>query len=276
MAVGIGYVAFVGAVLLLLAVVVTVVVVALDVFTTVTKSCLLTEGELGLPFVDVPGTVEADELVVVVGLEVKEPAEFTWEPLLFWLLWRGTMWGLGELVALAGLKGLTGKGPQVDWAGGKVPPKWVMGNLGGRICWKVWAASKACANCGGGYANGRETGKPGLTLFTGFLMVLWVDAEEIAGTVSAVAVWDVDDRATVVILIPIKELLAAVVVGADDPILEFAEELFKRFFGMSSSISLSGSLIRALINWVACLVDSVPPLQMDQKKKKKLGPISPF
>ena len=107
-------------------------------------------------------------------------------------------------------------------------------------------------------------------------MVLWVDAEEIAGTVSAVAVWDVDDRATVVILIPIKELLAAVVVGADDPILEFAEELFKRFFGMSSSISLSGSLIRALINWVACLVDSVPPLQMDQKKKKKLGPISPF
>lgn len=69
--------ALVGAVLLLLAVVVTVVVVALDVFTTVTKSCLLTEGELGLPFADEPGTVEADELVVVVGLEVKEPAEFT-------------------------------------------------------------------------------------------------------------------------------------------------------------------------------------------------------
>lgn len=69
--------AFVGAVLLLLAVVVTVVVVALDVFTTVTKSCLLTEGELGLPFEVVPGTAEADELVAVVGLEVKEPAEFT-------------------------------------------------------------------------------------------------------------------------------------------------------------------------------------------------------
>lgn len=69
--------AFVGAVLLLLAVVVTVVVVALDVFTTVTKSCLLTEGELGLPFEVVPGAAEADELVVVVGLEVKEPAEFT-------------------------------------------------------------------------------------------------------------------------------------------------------------------------------------------------------
>lgn len=69
--------AFVGAVLLLLAVVVTVVVVALDVFTTVTKSCLLTEGELGLPFEAVPGTAAADELVVVVGLEVKEPAGFT-------------------------------------------------------------------------------------------------------------------------------------------------------------------------------------------------------
>ena len=69
--------AFVGAVLLLLAVVVTVVVVALDVFTTVTKSCLLTEGEFGLPFEVVPGTAEADELAVVVGLEVREPAEFT-------------------------------------------------------------------------------------------------------------------------------------------------------------------------------------------------------
>lgn len=92
-------------------------------------------------------------------------------------------------------------------------------------------------------------------------MVLWLDAEEIAGTVSAEAVWDVDEAATVVTLIPTRELLAAVVVaGVDDPILEFAAELFKRFFGISSSISLSGSLIRALINCVACLVDSVPPL----------------
>lgn len=64
-----------------------------------------------------------------------------------------------------------------------------------------------------------------------------------------------------VTLIPTRELLAAVVVaGVDDPILEFAAELFKRFFGISSSISLSGSLIKALINCVACLVDSVPPL----------------
>lgn len=69
--------AFVGAVFVLLAVVVTVVVVAFDVFTTVTKSCLLTEGELGLPFAEEPGTVEATELVVAVGLVVKEFAEFT-------------------------------------------------------------------------------------------------------------------------------------------------------------------------------------------------------
>lgn len=51
----------------LLAVVVTVVVVALGVLTTVTKSCLLTEGELRLPFVDETGT-EATEFVVAVGL----------------------------------------------------------------------------------------------------------------------------------------------------------------------------------------------------------------
>lgn len=77
MAVGVGYVVLVGAVLALLAVVVTVVVVALDVFTTVTNSCLLTEGELGLPLTEDPGTVEATEVVVAVGLVVKEPAAFT-------------------------------------------------------------------------------------------------------------------------------------------------------------------------------------------------------
>lgn len=40
-------------------------------------------------------------------------------------------------MARAGLRGLTGKGPQVDWAGGNGPPKCVIGNRGGRICWKV-------------------------------------------------------------------------------------------------------------------------------------------
>lgn len=77
MAVGRGQVALVGAVLLLLAVVVTVVVVALEVFTTVTKSCLLTEGELGLPFVEVLGPVDVDALVVTAAADVKEPAGFT-------------------------------------------------------------------------------------------------------------------------------------------------------------------------------------------------------
>lgn len=78
MAVGVGYVVLVGAVLVLLAVVVTVVVVALDVFTTVTNSCLLTEGELGLlPLAADPGTVEATEVVVAVGLVVIELAGFT-------------------------------------------------------------------------------------------------------------------------------------------------------------------------------------------------------
>lgn len=43
------------------------VVVALEVLTTVTNSCLLTEGELRLPFVDETGT-EAAEFVVAVRL----------------------------------------------------------------------------------------------------------------------------------------------------------------------------------------------------------------
>lgn len=88
---------------------------------------------------------------------------------------------------------------------------------------------------------------------------------------STEAVWDVDEAATVVTLMPTRELLAAVVVaGVEDPILEFTVELFKRFFGISSSISLSGSLIRALINCVACLVDSVPPLQKGRTGKVHL------
>lgn len=68
--------AFVGVVLLLLAVVAIVVVVVLHVLTTVTNSCLRTEGELGLPFGEEPGTVDVVELVVTVGLEVEEPTEF--------------------------------------------------------------------------------------------------------------------------------------------------------------------------------------------------------
>lgn len=69
--------AFVGVVLLLLAVIAIVVVVVLDVLTTVTNSCLRTDGELGLPFGDEPGTVDVVELVAAVGLEFEEPTEFT-------------------------------------------------------------------------------------------------------------------------------------------------------------------------------------------------------
>lgn len=70
-----------------------------------------------------------------------------------------------------------------------------------------------------------------------------------------------DETVTGVILIPITELLADVTAAeVKGAAFEFAEA-FKRFFGISSSISLSGSLISALIRCVACLVDSVPPLQ---------------
>lgn len=154
----------------------------------------------------------------------------------------------------------------MDWVGGKVFLKWVMGNFGGRICWKVWVVSKVCVNCGGGYVNGREIGKLGFILFIGFLMVLWVDVEEIVGIVSVVVVWDVEDRVIVVILIFIKELLVVVVVGVDDFILEFVEEFFKRFFGISLLIFLFGFLIRVLINWVVCFVDLVLFLWVERKK----------
>lgn len=104
-------------------------------------------------------------------------------------------------------------------------------------------------------------------------MLLWVDAEEMAGTASAEPVWDAEEAATVVTLMPTRELLAAVVAaGVAEPILELAAELFKRFFGISSSISLSGSLIRALISCVACLVDSVPPLLQRKEGEKSLRP----
>lgn len=75
-----------------------------------------------------------------------------------------------------------------------------------------------------------------------------------------------DETVTGVILMPIIELLADVTAAEDKgAAFEFAEEAFKRLFGISSSISLSGSLISALIRCVACLVDSVPPLQKLKK-----------
>lgn len=67
LAVGTGQVEAVGVVMWLPAVVVTVVVVALEVLTTVTKSCLLTDGELRFP-VDETGTLGTAEFVIGVGL----------------------------------------------------------------------------------------------------------------------------------------------------------------------------------------------------------------
>lgn len=69
---------------------------------------------------------------------------------------------LGELLALPGLTGRTGKGPQVLAAGEKVPPNWAMGRRGCRICCMVWAARRA--SWGWAYAKGRDTGKGCLTL----------------------------------------------------------------------------------------------------------------
>ena len=50
---------------------------------------------------------------------------------------------LGELLALPGLTGRTGKGPHVLAAGEKVPPNCAMGSRGCLIWCMVWAASRA-------------------------------------------------------------------------------------------------------------------------------------
>lgn len=68
---------------------------------------------------------------------------------------------LGELLALPGLTGRTGKGPQVLAAGEKVPPNWAMGRRGCLIWCMVCAASRA--SCGWAYAKGKDTGKGCLT-----------------------------------------------------------------------------------------------------------------
>ena len=54
---------------------------------------------------------------------------------------------LGELLALPGLTGRTGKGPHVLAAGEKVPPNWAMGSRGCLIWCMVWAASRASWGC---------------------------------------------------------------------------------------------------------------------------------
>lgn len=69
---------------------------------------------------------------------------------------------LGEPLALPGLTGRTGKGPQVLAVGEKVPPNWAMGRRGCRIWCMECAASRASWGCV--YARGSDTGKGCRTL----------------------------------------------------------------------------------------------------------------
>lgn len=82
---------------------------------------------------DVLGVLVVVVVVVVTGAPVVD--------VLLWSLWAefGLGWlavlpvpplCLGELFALPGLTGRTGKGPHVLAAGGKVPPNWAMGRRG--------------------------------------------------------------------------------------------------------------------------------------------------
>lgn len=69
---------------------------------------------------------------------------------------------LGEPLALPGLTGRTGKGPQVLAVGEKVPPNWAMGRRGCLIWCMECAARRASWGCV--YARGSDTGKGCLTL----------------------------------------------------------------------------------------------------------------
>lgn len=69
---------------------------------------------------------------------------------------------LGELLALPGLTGRTGKGPQVLAVGEKVPPNWAMGRRGCLIWCMECAARRASWGCV--YARGSDTGKGCRTL----------------------------------------------------------------------------------------------------------------
>lgn len=69
---------------------------------------------------------------------------------------------LGEPLALPGLTGRTGKGPQVLAVGEKVPPNWAMGRRGCLIWCMECAASRASWGCV--YARGSDTGKGCRTL----------------------------------------------------------------------------------------------------------------
>lgn len=109
---------------------------------SVEKSCFLTEEGVGV----LVGAVLLGEVVEAVGVEVldtKAAGCSVWAGAE--LAGRGTELPLclGELLALPGLTGRTGKGPQVLGEDEKVPPNCAMGNRGWRIWFIVWAARRA-------------------------------------------------------------------------------------------------------------------------------------
>lgn len=106
------------------------------------KSCFLTEEGVGV----LTGAVLVGEEVEAVGVEVLDMGAARCS------VWAGAELAgrsaelplcLGELLALPGLTGRTGKGPQVLGEDEKVPPNCAMGNRGWRIWFIVWAARRA-------------------------------------------------------------------------------------------------------------------------------------
>lgn len=106
------------------------------------KSCFRTEEGVGV----LAGAVLVGELVDAVGVEVLDTGAVGWSTCAgVELARRGAELPLclGELLALPGLTGRTGKGPQVLGEGEKVPPNCAIGNRGCRIWFIVWAARRA-------------------------------------------------------------------------------------------------------------------------------------
>lgn len=144
------------------------------------NSCFLTEDGVGmagwglygvgLGICGDPVAVDVLAAMVVMGLVVAtDVAELV---VLLWSVWAEFGLAvaalllappicLGELFALPGLTGRTGKGPQVLAAGEKVPPNWAIGKRGCLIWCMVCAARRA--SCGWAYAKGSDTGKGCLT-----------------------------------------------------------------------------------------------------------------
>lgn len=109
---------------------------------SVEKSCFLTEEGVGV----LTGAVLVGEVVETVGVEVLD-TEATgcsvWAEVELPRRSAELPLCLGELLALPGLTGRTGKGPQVLGEDEKVPPNCAMGNRGWRIWFIVCAARRA-------------------------------------------------------------------------------------------------------------------------------------